>query len=74
MQRKKSALHIKDTSTCSKVQNEVGGRPVENFWARIEGKHSKGHIMEGICYSPPNQEEREVNKAPFKQLNKVFKS
>ena len=62
------ALYIKD---CFDVEElGVGNDKVECLWVRIRRKACRGDILVGVCYRPPNQDEK-MDEAFCEQLAKV---
>lgn len=45
---------------------------IESLWVKIKDRSSKRHLVAGVCYRPPDQEEA-VDKAFLLQLKKVLR-
>ena len=41
------------------------------MWAKVKNQSSKGHLVVGVCYRPPDQEEA-VDEALMLQLQEVL--
>ena len=44
---------------------------VKSLWVKIKDRSSKGHLLAGDCYRPPDQEEA-VDEAFLLQLQEVL--
>ncbi|PKU34212.1 dtw domain-containing protein 2 [Limosa lapponica baueri] len=42
-------------------------KPTESLWVRIKGRAEAGDITVGVCYRPPNQEDR-ADEALYRQI------
>ncbi|RMC02347.1 hypothetical protein DUI87_21516 [Hirundo rustica rustica] len=62
------ALYIKKAFDTTGIETSEDG--VECLWVRIKGKANKAHILLGVRYHPPSQEE-EVDSLFYKQLENV---
>ena len=52
---------------------EIYDDGVESLWVRIKVKASKTDITMGVCYRPPNQDEK-VDKTLYRQLGEISRS
>ncbi|XP_050786243.1 uncharacterized protein LOC127037978 isoform X1 [Gopherus flavomarginatus] len=70
------ALCVKEQYDCSELQDETGEKPLESFGVKFRGE-SKGDVVAGVCYRPPDQEdevdeEREVSRSQSLVLMEDF--
>ena len=62
-----------DKGTSDYLELDDGDDRVKHLWVRIRGKASKADIMVGVCYRPPNQDEK-ADEVVYKQLGEVSRS
>ena len=49
------------------VEFRAGNDKVESLWVRIRESANKADILLGVCYRPPNQDEK-MDKVFYEQL------
>ncbi|KAF4801337.1 hypothetical protein TURU_035479 [Turdus rufiventris] len=62
------ALYIREAFDAIGI--EMNDNEVECLWVRVEGKANKADTLLGVCYCPPNQEEK-VNNLFYKELDNI---
>jgi len=63
-----SALCVRECFKCLELDD--GDNSVECSWVRIRRKASKADIMVGVCYRPPNQDDK-ADEIFYKQQGEV---
>ena len=63
-------LYVKENLECIEFNYGDCGSPVECLWVKIREVTSKGDFTEGICYRPPNQDDK-ANEAIFGSLKQA---
>ena len=56
------ALCVRKWINCEELCLRKSHDQVESLWVKIKDRSSKGHLVVGVCYRPPDQEE-DVDKA-----------
>jgi len=56
--RRGVVLYVKENLECIELSYSDCGSPIECLWVKIRGVVSKGDIIIGICYRPPNQDDK----------------
>ena len=51
-------LYVKENLECIEVNYGGCGSPIKCLWVKIRGVISKGVLTGGICYQPPNQDDK----------------
>ena len=64
-------FYVKKKCKCLEIND--GDDMVESLLVRIKGKASKTDVIVGVCYRPPNQDEK-VDKTLYRQLDRVCKT
>ena len=64
------ALYVRNWVDCEELCLRNSHNQVESLWVKIKDQSSKGHVMVGVCYRPPDQEEA-VDEAFLLQLQEV---
>ena len=64
------ALHVRRWIDCEELCLRNSHKQVESLWVKIKDLSSKGHLVVGVCYRPPDQEEA-VNETFLLQLQEV---
>ncbi|XP_040404947.1 uncharacterized protein LOC121065888 isoform X2 [Cygnus olor] len=67
------ALYVRKWIDCEELCLRNSCDQVESLWVKIEDRSSKGHLVVGICYRPPDQGES-VDKAFLLQLQQLSRS
>ncbi|GAB0205257.1 hypothetical protein GRJ2_002991300 [Grus japonensis] len=52
------ALNVSDQLECMELCLGMDEEPTESLWVRIKGSAGTGDIIVGVCYRPPDQEDR----------------
>jgi len=52
------ALYVKDQLECMELCLGLDEEPKEGLWLEIKCRAEKGDITVGVCYRPPDQDER----------------
>ncbi|KAK4815791.1 hypothetical protein QYF61_007231 [Mycteria americana] len=65
------ALYVREC--LDSLELDDGDDRVECLWVRTRGKANKAHIVVGVCYRPPNQDE-ETDELFYKQLGEASRS
>ena len=60
------ALHVSDQLECMELHLGMDEELTESLWVRIKGRAGPGDIIVGVCYRPPNQEDR-ADEALYRQ-------
>ncbi|GAB0202541.1 hypothetical protein GRJ2_002719700 [Grus japonensis] len=66
------ALYVRECFDCIELADNCDDK-VECLWVRMRGKANQAHILLGVCYRPPNQDE-EADEAFYKGLAEVSQS
>ena len=61
------ALYVRKWIDCKELCLRNSHDEVKSLWVKIKDRSSKGHLMVGVCYRPPDQEEA-VGEAFLLQL------
>ena len=48
-------------------------KPRENLWVKIKGRAGTGNITVGVCYRPPDQDER-ADEALYRRIGEASRS
>ncbi|GAB0208910.1 hypothetical protein GRJ2_003356700 [Grus japonensis] len=68
------ALYVNDQLECMELHLGMDEELTESLWVRIKGRTGAGDIIVGVCYRPPDQEDR-VDEALYRQIGAAsFKS
>ncbi|KAK4812337.1 hypothetical protein QYF61_017114 [Mycteria americana] len=65
------ALYVREC--LDSLELDDGDNKVECLWIRIRGKANKADIVVGVCYRPPNQDEK-ADELFYKQLGEASRS
>ncbi|PKU31487.1 rna-directed dna polymerase from mobile element jockey- hypothetical protein [Limosa lapponica baueri] len=65
-----TALYVKEKFECMEVSYGDHKSSIKCFWIKIGGIITKGNLMVGICYEPPNQGD-EANETLLRLLKEV---
>ena len=57
------SMSMEHTEFCLGMEEEL----TKSLWVRIKGRAGTGDIIVGICYRPPNQEDR-TDKTHYEQV------
>ena len=52
------ALYVSDQLECMELRLGMDEEPTKSLWVRIKGRAGTGNIIVGVCYRPPDQEDR----------------
>ncbi|KAK4812899.1 hypothetical protein QYF61_027293 [Mycteria americana] len=63
-------LYVKENLECIEVNCGDCGSPIKCLWVKIRGVISKGDLTVGICYQPPNQDDK-ANEPIFGSLKQA---
>ena len=66
-------LYVNDQLECMELRLGMDEEPTERLWVRIKGRAGTGDIIVGICYRPPDQEDR-ADEALYRQTGAVSRS
>ncbi|GAB0208028.1 hypothetical protein GRJ2_003268500 [Grus japonensis] len=61
------ALYVHEQLECMELHLGMEEEPTESLWVRIKGRAGAGDIIVGVCYRPPDQEDR-VDEALYRQI------
>ena len=65
------ALYVRKWIDCEELCLRNSHDQVESLWVKIKDQSSKGHLVVGVCYRPPDQGEP-VGEAFLLQLQEVL--
>ena len=65
------ALYVRKWIDCEELCLRNSHDQVESLWVKIKDRSSKGHLVAGVCYRPPDQGDP-VDEAFLLQLQKVL--
>ena len=51
-------LYVKDQLECMELRLGLDEEPTESLWVKIKGRAGTGDVTVGVCYRPPDQDER----------------
>ncbi|GAB0182153.1 hypothetical protein GRJ2_000680600 [Grus japonensis] len=60
-------LYLSDQLECMELNLGMDEEPTESLWVRIKGKAGTGDTIVGVCYRPPDQEDR-ADDVPYRQI------
>jgi len=63
-------LCVKDQLECMELCLGLDGEPTESLWVKIKGRAGTGNITVGVCYRPPDQDER-ADEALYRQIEEA---
>ena len=66
------ALYVRKWIDCKELYLKNSHNQVRSLWVKIEDRSSKGHLVVGVCYRPPDQGEP-VDEAFLLQLQEARK-
>jgi len=66
-------LYVDDQLECMELCLGMDDEPTESLWARIKSRARTGDSIVGVCYRPPNQEDR-VDEALCRQIGAASRS
>ncbi|KAM9590815.1 uncharacterized protein ACIBXB_005869 [Morphnus guianensis] len=66
-------LYVNDQLECMELCLGMDEEPTESLWVRIKGRAGTGDIIVGVCYRPPNQEDR-ADEALYRQIGAASRS
>ena len=67
------APYVRKWIDCEELCLRNSHDQVESLWVKIKDRSRKGHLVVGVCYRPPDQEEA-VDEAFLLQLQEVLRS
>ncbi|GAB0175756.1 hypothetical protein GRJ2_000040800 [Grus japonensis] len=67
------ALYVNEQLECMELHLGMDEEPTESLWVRIKGSAGTGDIIAGVCYRPPDQEDR-VDEALYRQIGAASRS
>ena len=62
------ALYVKNAHSCTEIQVDEPGNPIESIWIKISGARNRRSMIVGVYYRPPNQGEDEDETSKSKLL------
>jgi len=65
------ALYMRKWIHCEELCLRNSHDQAESLWVKVKDLFSKGHLVVGLCYRPPDQEEA-VDEAFLLQLQEVL--
>ena len=68
--RRGGAHYVRKGIDCEELCLRNSHNQVKSLWVKIEDRSSKGHLVVGVCYRPPDQGEP-VDEAFLLQLQEV---
>jgi len=66
-------LYVKDQLECMELCLGFDEEPTESLWVKIQGRAGTGDIIVGVCYRPPDQNER-ADEAFYRQIGETSHS
>ncbi|GAB0205858.1 hypothetical protein GRJ2_003051400 [Grus japonensis] len=60
-------LYVSDQLECMELCLGMDEEPTESLWVRIKGRAGTGDTIVGVCYGPPDQEDR-MDEALYRQM------
>lgn len=67
------ALYVSAQLECAELCLGRDEEPTKSLWISIKGSAGTGEITVGVCYGPPNQEDR-VDEALYRQIGAAPRS
>ena len=67
------ALYVNDQLECIELHLRMDEELTKSLWVRIKGRAGTGDIIVGVCYRPPDQEDR-VGEALYRQIRAASRS
>ena len=66
-------LYVSDQLECLELCLGMDEELTESLWVRIKGKAGTGDVIVGVCYRPPDQEDR-ADEALYRQMGAASRS